>query len=67
MARAKLPKDTRSSFLNAVFTPVEEQEVRKAADDMMMSVSSFIRWAVLTTVRATEPRKEVDHGKSSCK
>jgi hypothetical protein len=34
------------------FTPEEEQEVREAADEMMMTVSSILRWAALTQIRA---------------
>jgi hypothetical protein len=62
MARAKLPQDTRSKFLHAVFTPSEEQEVRKAAGDMMMSVSTFIRWTVLVAIRETKAGKDSNRG-----
>jgi hypothetical protein len=51
MAKAK-PLDIRSSILQSTCTPGEDQEIRDAAEDMMMSVSSFIRWAVLTQIRA---------------
>lgn len=51
MAKAK-SINIRSTILQATFTPDEEQEIREAADDMMMSVSSFLRWAALTQIRA---------------
>lgn len=51
MAKPKLA-NIRSTILQVTFTPEEEQEIREAADDMMMTVSSVLRWAALTHIRA---------------
>jgi hypothetical protein len=51
MAKPKLA-NIRSTILQVTFTPDEEQEVRDAADHMMMTVSSVLRWATLTHIRA---------------
>lgn len=51
MAKSKA-QDIRSTILPSTYTPDEEKEIRNAAGDMMMSVSSLIRWAVLTQIRS---------------